>query len=421
MLTALIAGSEVAFFSLSAKDINYIKQKEDKGYETILQLLENPKRLLATLLIGNNFLSIGVIISTNLLFNSLIQIDRLFPAIPPNLISLLNIIIQVVIVTFFLVLFGEVLPKVYATQNNLRLSYFTAPFINVLDKLFSPVSRFLVSSTYFIEGKLNHKSKNDISNEDMENAIDLTLGHTASKEEVNIFKGIVKFKDITVKQIMRNRHDVEGINLKWSFEEMKNQVLETGFSRLPVYDETLDDVKGIIHSKDLLKHINETDFNWHPLMRTVNFVHETKLIKPLLKEFQLKHNHMAIVVDEFGGTSGIVTLEDIMEEIIGEIKDEFDDDELLAKKLDDTNYIFEGKTLINDFSRIIGVPVEVFDTVRGESDSLAGLVLELAGKFPAQNEVVSYDNYDFTVVQLEKMRIQKIKVTIQPEENITEN
>lgn len=421
ILTALIAGSEVAFFSLSAKDINYIKQKEDKGYETILHLLENPKRLLATLLIGNNFLSIGVIISTNLLFNSLIQIDHLFPTIPPNLISLLNIIIQVVIVTFFLVLFGEVLPKVYATQNNLRLCYFTAPFIKVLDKLFSPVSRFLVSSTYFIEGKLHHKSKNDISNEDMENAIDLTLGHTASKEEVNIFKGIVKFKDITVKQIMRNRHDVEGINLKWTFEEMKNQVLETGFSRLPVYDETLDDVKGIIHSKDLLKHINETDFNWHPLMRQVNFVHETKLIKPLLKEFQLKHNHMAIVVDEFGGTSGIVTLEDIMEEIIGEIKDEFDDDELLAKKLDDSNYIFEGKTLINDFSRIIGVPVEVFDTVRGESDSLAGLVLELAGKFPAQNEVVSYDNYDFTVVQLEKMRIQKIKVTIQPEENLAEN
>ena len=342
----------------------------------------------------------------------MIQIDHLLPNLPVSVISFLNIFIQVVIVTFFLVLFGEVLPKVYATQNNLKLSYFTAPLINFLDKLFSPVSSFLVSSTYFIEGKLNHKSKNEISNEDMENAIDLTLGHTASREEVNIFKGIIKFKDITVKQIMRNRHDVEGINQNWTFEQVKKQVIETGFSRLPVYKDTLDDVKGILHSKDLLKHINEINFDWHPLMRPVYFVHETKLIKPLLREFQLKKNHIAVVVDEFGGTSGIVTLEDIMEEIIGEIKDEFDEDELFAKKLDDQNYIFEGKTMINDFCRVIAVPTELFDTIRGESDSLAGLVLEIAGKFPAQNEVVSFENFDFTVVQLEKMRIQKIKVTI---------
>lgn len=416
LLTALIAGSEVAFFSLSAKDINYIKQREESGYRNILQLLENPKRLLATLLIGNNFLSIGVIISTNLLFSSLVDIGSVFPGLSAQLVGLLNIFIQVVLVTFFLVLFGEVLPKVYATQHNLRLSYFTAPFIKLLDRLFSPVSNFLVSSTHFIEGKLNHKSRNEISNEDMENAIDLTLGHSASKEEVNIFKGIVKFNDITVKQIMRSRHDVEGIDLNWTFEELKKQVLETGFSRLPVYDETLDAVKGIIHSKDLLQHIHEHDFDWHVLMRPVQFVHETKLIKPLLKEFQMKHNHMAIVVDEFGGTSGIVTLEDIMEEIIGEIKDEFDDDELLAKRLDDKNYLFEGKTLINDFCRVIGVPVEDFDTIRGESNSLAGLVLEIAGKFPAQNEMVSYEEYDFTVVQLEKNRIQKIKVTINEKE-----
>jgi CBS domain containing-hemolysin-like protein len=212
---------------------------------------------------------------------------------------------------------------------------------------------------------------------------------------------------------------VEAININWSFDELKKQVIDTGFSRMPVYSETLDDVKGIIHSKDLLKHIKVPNFDWHPLMRTVNYVHETKLIKPLLKEFQMKRNHMAIVVDEFGGTSGIVTLEDIMEEIIGEIKDEFDDDELLAKKIDDNNYIFEGKTLINDFCRIIGVPLDVFDTIRGESDSLAGLVLEIAGKFPSQNEVVRFENYDFTVVQLEKMRLQKIKLTIHQDEKNT--
>jgi gliding motility-associated protein GldE len=417
ILTAIIAGSEVAFFSLSAKDINYIKQKDNAASQTILRLLENPKRLLATLLIGNNFLSIGVIISTNLLYSSLIRIDTLLPALSPQLISIVNIIIQVVVVTFFLVLFGEVLPKVYATQNNLRLSYFTAPFITLLDKLFSPVSRFLVSSTYFIEGRMNQKSKNEISHEDMENAIDLTLGHTASKEEVNIFKGIVKFNDITVKQIMRNRHDVSGIEYHWSFQQVKEQVLETGFSRLPVYDESLDDVKGILHSKDLLKYIDEPDFDWHRLMRPANFVHETKLIKTLLREFQVKRNHIAVVVDEFGGTSGIVTLEDIMEEIIGEIKDEFDEDELLAKKIDDHTYIFEGKTLINDFCRIIGTPVEDLDEIRGESDSLAGLVLEIAGKFPVQNEVLSFENFDFTVVQIDKMRIQKIKVSIRPLEN----
>lgn len=420
VLTAIIAGSEVAFFSLSTKDINYIKQKESTSYQNILRLLENPKRLLATLLIGNNFLSIGVIISTNLLYNSMVHISNLFPSIPIHMITLLDIILQVVVVTFFLVLFGEVLPKVYATQNNLRLSLFTAPFILILDKLFSPVSRFLVSSTYFIEGKLHQKSKQEISNDDMENAIDLTLGHSASKEEVNIFKGIVKFNEITVKQIMRNRHDVSGIDYNWSFNELKNQVLETGFSRLPVYNENLDEVKGIIHTKDLLNHIDDENFNWHQLIRVVNFVHETKLIKSLLREFQLKRNHMAIVVDEFGGTSGLVTLEDILEEIIGEIKDEFDDDDLLAKKIDDHNYIFEGKTLINDFCRITATPVEVFDEIRGESDSLAGLVLEIAGKFPAQNEIVTFTNFNFMVIQLDRMRLQKIKVTINELENKTE-
>jgi putative hemolysin len=412
VLTALIAGSEVAFFSLSAKDINYIKQKEKGNYQTILNLLENPKRLLATLLIGNNFLSIGVIISTNLLFDSLVHIEHLFPQLPPGMISLLSILIQVVLVTFFLVLFGEVLPKVYATQNNLSLCLFTAPFIRFLDTMFGPLSRFLMGSTKYIEKKLNQKPRGEISSEDMENVIDLTLGSTASKEEVNIFKGIAKFKDTTVKQIMRNRHDVEGIDYNWTFEQVRKQVLETGFSRLPVYSDNLDDVRGIIHSKDLLAYIHETDFDWHPLMRPVNYVHETKLIKPLMKEFQLKRNHIAIVVDEFGGTSGIVTLEDIMEEIIGEIKDEFDDDELLAKKIDDFNYIFEGKTLINDFCRVLAIPVDTFEPVRGESNSLAGLVLEIAGKFPAPNEVVRFDSYEFTVVQMERTRIQKIKVCI---------
>lgn len=410
--TALISGSEVALFSLSSKDINYMKQKEDNSYNTVLELIEHPKRLLATILIANNFLSIAVIISTNLLFNSLINMEALYPNHEPQFYTLLNIIIQVVLVTFFLVLFGEVLPKVYASQNNMRLSVFTAPAIKFLDNLLSPLSNFLVTSTSFIERKLVNSKKNEISNEDFENAIELTVGHSATKEEKNIYKGIVKFGEIYVKQIMRARMDVSALNYNWNFSQVKSYIIETGFSRLPVYQDNLDEIKGILYTKDILAHIDEDAADWHKLIRAPHFIHETKLIKPLLKEFQQKRNHMAIVVDEFGGTSGIVTLEDIVEEIIGEIKDEFDEEDLLAKKIDDNNYLFEGKTLINDVCRILAVPVEIFEKIRGESDSLAGLVLEIAGKFPAQNETVYFENFGFTVLQLDKRRIQKIKLTI---------
>ncbi len=416
IFTALIAGSEVAFFSLSTKDINYLKQKEEDTHQNVLRLLENPKRLLATLLIGNNFLSIGVIISTNMLISDLFDIHSIAPTLPEAIATLVNVLVQIVFVTFFLVLFGEVLPKVYATQNNLKLSLFTAPFISFLDHVFSPLSNFLVNSTSFIEGRISSKSKKDISNEDVENAIELTVGHSASKQEVNIFKGILKFGEITVKQIMRTRMDVFGLEYNWSYDQMKNQVMETGFSRFPVYEESLDQIKGILYSKDLLSYLDTPNFNWHDLVRPTYFVHESKLIEDLLKEFQHKRIHMAIVVDEFGGTSGVVTLEDIMEEIIGEIKDEFDDDELLLKKIDDNNYIIEGKTLINDVCRVLSIPVERFEEVRGESDSLAGMVLEIAGKFPVQNEVFSFENFDFTVLQLDQRRILKIKLTMHDSE-----
>ncbi|MBK7690667.1 MAG: gliding motility-associated protein GldE [Bacteroidetes bacterium] len=419
ILTALISGSEVALFSLSAKDINYIKTKQDYANTTLLNLLENPKRLLATILIGNNFLSIGVIISTNSLYKSIFHFETWLPAQFSNFAGLIDIIFQVIIVTFFLVLFGEVLPKVYATQNNMRLSLFVAPYIKFLDKAFSPLSNFLVNSTTFIEDKFSRKSKNDISNEEIEHAIELTVKHSATQEEVNIFKGILKFGDITAKQIMQTRLDVSGIDFAWDFAKVKDQVLDTGFSRLPVYSESLDEIKGIIHTKDLLLHIDTENFDWHSVIRSAYFVHESKLIEDLLKEFQHKRSHMAIVVDEFGGTSGIVTLEDIMEEIIGDIKDEYDEEGLFSKKIDEHNFIFEGKTLINDMCKITGIPVEVFEEARGESDSIAGLVLEIAGKFPQQNEIVSFMNYDFTVIQLEKMRIQRIKLTISPvSENI---
>lgn len=406
LLTAITAGAETAYFSLTAKDINYLKLKEEGSARQTLNLLEQPKRLLATILVANNFINIAIVIATNLLVNQLL---------PDTISPVMLFLVQVVAVTFLLVLFGEVLPKVYATQNNLKMALFSAPVLSAMSKLFKPVSNILVSSTNYIETKLGNKTANNISNEDFEHAIELTVGHTATREEVNIFKGILKFGNITARQIMRTRMDVSGVPHELSFPEVQKLAIEVGYSRMPVYKESLDKIAGIIYTKDFLPHTEDTNFDWHTLIRPAYFVHEGKFIEDLLKEFQQKRIHFAVVVDEFGGTSGIVTLEDIMEEIIGDIKDEFDEDDLHFKKIDDHNFIFEGKTLINDVARMIGLPSDEFEDVRGESDSLAGLILEISGKFPAVNETVSYKHYDFTVLNIDKMRIQRVKLTINEE------
>jgi putative hemolysin len=415
VFTAIVSGAEVAFFSLDAKDINYLKTKQSTAHKSILHLLEQPKKLLATVLIANSFLSIGVIISTNIVVEHLL--NGFIAKLPLNYQSAVNLIIQIVLVTFLLVLFGEVLPKVYATQNNMRMSKFCAPFILFISKLFSPISKLLVKSSALIEKNIAQKNSNEISDADVEHAIHLTVGHTATKEEVNIFKGILKFGDITVKQIMRTRLDVNGIENTSTFDQLQKEVLDCGYSRLPVFEGTLDTVKGIIHTKDLLVYAgqNNASVNWHALIRPAFFVPEGKLIEDLLSDFQKKRIHMAVVVDEFGGTSGVVTLEDIMEEIIGEIKDEFDEDENDIKKIEENIYICEGKSLINDVCRAIGEPYDTFDEVRGESDSLAGLLLEIAGRFPRQGESMEYKKYMFTAIEVEKNRIKKIKLTIKPE------
>lgn len=410
LMTAVIAGAETAFFSLSLKDINYLKTKEKPSARVATQLLEQPKLLLATLLVANNFINIAVVITTNVLIHNLL---------PPHMNAILSFVVQVVCVTFLLVLFGEVLPKVYATQNNLRMALFAAPYIRVLFGLLKPISKTLVSSTNFIETRLGVKVGKNISNEEFEHAIEITVGHTATKEEVNIFKGILKFGNISAKQVMRTRMDVNALDYDSTFTEVREYCLDAGYSRLPVFKESLDKVAGVIHTKDFLPHIDKDEFDWHTLVRPAYFVHESKLIEDLLKEFQQKRMHFAIVVDEFGGTSGIITLEDIMEEIIGEIKDEFDEDDLHYKKIDDQNYMFEGKTLINDVCRVIGIPSDTFEAVRGEADSLAGLIIEISGKFAAVNETVSFEQYEFTVLAVEKMRIQRVKITIheiEPEE-----
>lgn len=403
LMTAITAGAETAYFSLSAKDINYLKTKDQPNARQVITLIDQPKMLLATILVANNFINIAIVITTNLLVRQIL---------PSTMSPMFSFMVQVVAVAFLLVLFGEVLPKVYATQNNMRMALFSAPVIKVMSGLFRPVSRMLVSSTNYIEDKIGSKPAANISNEDFEHAIELTVGHTATREEVNIFKGILKFGNITVRQIMHTRMDVSGIPYELKFPQVQKLAIEVGYSRLPVYRDSLDKIAGVIHTKDFLPHTEDDNFEWHTLIRQAYFVHEGKLIEDLLKEFQQKRIHLAIVVDEFGGTSGIVTLEDIMEEIIGDIKDEFDEEDLHFKKIDDHNYIFEGKTLINDVCRLIGEPSDTFENVRGESDSLAGLILEISGKFPAVNETVSYEHYDFTVLNIDKMRIQRVKLSI---------
>jgi gliding motility-associated protein GldE len=317
-------------------------------------------------------------------------------------------IVKLVSVTFLLVLFGEIMPKVMATQNNIRFAKDVAPFIEIVFYMFKGTSTWMSKFSDVIEKKLAKKKPGSLSQEEMNDAIDLT-----DSKEKNILKGIVKFGDTSVKQIMKARLDVHGIDYDTSLDDLIKKVEELHYSRIPVYNETLDQVAGVLYTKDLLPYLNrEQDFDWHRLLRPPYFVHEQKLIDDLLQEFQSKRIHFAIVVDEFGGTSGIVTLEDVLEEIIGEIKDEFDEEEANFKKLDDNNYLFEGKTPITDVCRIMGLPVDTFDEVKGESDSLAGLVLELAGDFPALNREISCGDFDFTVTEIEKNRLNKIKATI---------
>ena len=406
LISFFIAGAQIALFSLTYRDINMLKTKQDEGWKRIVTLLEEPKALLGSLLIANCLVNLGIIILANFLIDELLPIK--------NTWWVVDFLIKIGVVTSFIVLFGEVLPKVWASQNNLRFAYNASRIVEIIHLLFRRISVSLVNTSDRIERFLGKKAAS-YSLKELDHAIDITTNNDASEEEKNILKGIVKFGNITVKQIMRTRLDVSGINYNITFPELVRQVEELHYSRLPVYKENLDEVVGIIHTKDILPYLNEESiFNWHQLLRQPYFVHEQKLIEDLMKEFQGKRIHFAVVVDEFGGTSGIVTLEDIMEEIIGEIKDEFDEEESGDKKIDDRNYIFEGKTMINDVCKKMGLASDTFDMVRGGSDSLAGLVLELAGEFPKESEVISSGDFQFTVLELERSRIKKVKITVNP-------
>ena len=382
-----------------------LKTKQHDAAKRIINLLEEPKEVYATLMITGTFINISIIVLSNFLLNKIIPLDKIsFYA---------SIIIKVVSIGFVLVFFGKVLPKVTATQNNLRFAYDSSFFIDALHLLFRRVSKWLVSLADGIGKRLGADKSEAISIRELDEAIDIKPDEEASQEEKNIMKGIVKFGNITVKQIMHSRLDVNGIDHDLPFKELLQKVEELHYSRLPVYKNNLDEVVGIINTKDVIPHLDEHEtYDWHPLIRPPYFVPETKAIEDLLKEFQQKRIHFAVVVDEFGGTSGIITLEDIMEEVIGEIKDEFDVDESRNKKIDNNNFVFEGKTPLIDICRIMKIPPDTFDKVKGDSESMGGLMLEIHGEMPAENEVVRCGDFEFTVIEKDKTRILLVKVTV---------
>lgn len=397
--SALISGSEVAFFSIDPKKWN--KKEEKISYKLIGKLLEKPNKLLATILIANNFVNVSIIILSTYITSNVFN----FESAP-----ILKFVIQVVVVTFLLLMLGELIPKVFANQNPLKFARIMARPLMFLNKLFYPLSSVLVHSTSFIEKRFNSKGYN-ISVDDLSNVLDIAGENDTNIEEKRILRSIVEFGNIQVKEIMKSRVDVTAFSINTSFDEVKKEIIKSGYSRTPVYSESFDKIKGILYIKDLLPHLDTTDFEWKTILRSPFFVPEGKMIDDLMREFQQKKIHLAIVVDEYGGTSGIVTLEDIIEEIVGDINDEFDDDGVKFSKLDSQNYIFEGKTSINDALKILNLEFDYFDEIKGESDSLAGLILEMKGNIPDVGEVLKFNHLTFKIESVDKRRIKRVKIT----------
>lgn len=403
ILSFVLSGSEVAFFSLTYKDINILKTKQDASWKRIVTLLEEPRTLLASLLIANSIINISIIILANFLIDEILLQQGFW---------LFEFLIKVVLIGFVMLLFGEVMPKIWAIQNNLQFAYYTSGIIEIVHYAFRRVGSWAVHRSERLERFFGGR-KSSLSAEQLEYQIDQTTKNDASEGEKNIIKGIVKFGSITVKQIMRTRLEVSGISYDLSFAALRQKVEELHYSRLPVYKSSLDDLAGLIHTKDLIAWLNQPgDFDWHSLLRPAYFVHEHKLIEDLLQEFQQKRIHFAIVVDEFGGTSGIVTMEDILEEVIGDIHDEFDEEETGNRKLEDGSYIFEGRTMLNDVCKTMNIPADTFDKVKGESDSLAGLILEISGDIPKVNDVIPFEDFEFTILDANSSRIKKVKVAV---------
>ena len=401
--SAIVSGAEVALFSLSQKDLDdSILENNSKG-KIIAQLLEKPKKLLATLLVANNFINIGVVI----LFSFVGK--NIFTAIDS---PVLKFIAEVILVTFLLLLFGEVLPKVYASRNNVKFAQLVAYPISVLDKILSPVSMPMRSVTLFLQNKLG-KQKTNFSVDQLSQALELTSNDETSTEEQKILEGIVSFGNTDTKQVMSPRIDIFALEITESFTEIYPKIIEKGFSRIPVYRDNIDQIEGVLFVKDLLPYINDSDFDWITLLREPFFVPENKKLDNLLKDFQSMKSHLAIVVDEYGGTSGLVSLEDVIEEIVGDISDEYDDVSVNFSKIDDRNYIFEGKINLKDFYRIIDVDEDLFEEQKGEAETLAGFILELLGNFPKKGQKIIFENCTFVIESVDQKRVKQIKVTIE--------
>ncbi|WP_372744076.1 gliding motility-associated protein GldE [Lutibacter sp.] len=403
ILSALISGAEVAFFSLSKAKLNEAADSNVSSQKMVVQLLENPKKLLATVLISNNFINILIVL--------------IFAYIGENIFSritsdIFKFLIEVVLVTFLILLFGEVLPKIYATRNPLKFAVFMAIPLKILSTLLSLVSLPMLSLTNIIEHKLRKKQSN-LSVEKLSQALEITSNDATTKDEQKILQGIVSFGNTETSQIMTPRMDIFALASDEEYEDVIAKIVEKGYSRNIVYGDNIDDIIGVLYAKDLLPYLNKKQFNWQKLIREPYFVPENKKLDDLLKEFQEMKNHLAVVVDEYGGTSGIITLEDVIEEIVGDINDEFDDDDLSYTKINDNTFLFEGKTNLKDFYKIIGSEdAELFEEEKGESETVAGFILEIHGKFPRKNQIIKFNNYTFKIELMDKRRIKQVKVTI---------
>jgi len=408
LCSAMISGAEVALFGLSPTEANEIQEQKTAKGNILIKLLERPKKLLATILIANNAINIGVV----LLFN--VIGDTLFSNINYLLFGVVSLrfLLEVVVATFLILMFGEILPKIYANRNRMDFSHFMAYPLKVLDFIFSPFSLPMRAGTIFLYDKLG-KEKSSLSVDQLSQALELTADGDTTKEEQKILQGIVSFGNTDTKQVMRPRIDIFSLNDQMKFLEVLEEIKKNGYSRIPVFSDNIDNVLGVLYVKDLLPYLDRKSFNWTTLIRDPYFVPENKKLDDLLAEFQEKKNHLAVVVDEYGGTSGIVTLEDIIEEIVGDISDEFDDEDLIFSKLDDYNYVFEGKTTLKDFYRVVKLEEETpFEENKGESETIAGFVLEIAGSFPKRGEQVVFESYKFVVESLDKKRLKQIKVTL---------
>ncbi|WP_269234595.1 gliding motility-associated protein GldE [Flavobacterium flavigenum] len=402
-LSAIVSGAEVAFFSLSQKEIEDVLQENNPKGKIISNLLDRPKKLLATLLVANNFLNIGVVVLFSFIGRNIFK----------DVVSdSLKFLLEVILVTFLILLFGEILPKVYASRNNIKFAKRVVYPIAFLDKLLSPVSLPMRAVTLYLHNKLG-KQKTNFSVDQLSQALELTDSEGTSSEEQKILEGIVSFGNTDTKQVMSPRIDIFALEISETFAEIYPKIIETGFSRIPVYRDNIDQIEGVLFVKDLLPHIDKTEFDWTTLIREAFFVPENKKLDNLLKDFQSLKSHLAIVVDEYGGTSGLVSLEDVIEEIVGDISDEFDDEHLNFSQIDENNFLFEGKINLKDFYRIIDVDEDLFESRKGEAETLAGFILEILGNFPKKNQKIAFENCVFTIETVDNKRIKQIKVTIE--------